>query len=421
MRGRRLFLRGPQVVHATPEEINGREPLDTNCATNALIPNVSVSIDGVSYGATLTNGTYDGTLAPGSHTYSVTKLGHSVATGNFSITDAQTTNVPVCLNSGVVHFIITDCATSNPISGAAVTVDGISYGSSAANGTFDGDATPGSHTYSISKLHYMTATGNFSITNGQITNQPVCLNGVADVSITKTADASYVVAGAQVGFNVTLTNIGQTAATGLSVTDILPGGASTNWSVDIPNSDAGWSISGFPTQSLIYSPTTLALGASTHVHVTSPTSGACAGTVLLSNTASFSTGNDGSGMASASVNVLCAPSSAGPVTVTASAGTPGPTDYPTVKAAFDAINAGTHQGAIVAWIFGNTSETVPAVLNATGTSTTRRGCRSCCVTVNVRERQLLSERSYFARADGSIHPASKRRVQSAAADDPALQ
>src|ERR1043165_8058855 len=37
------------------------------------------------------------------------------------------------------------------------------------------------------------------------------------------------------------------------------------------------------------------------------------------------------------------PPSVGPVTVVATGGVLGPADYPTVKAAFDAINAGTHQ------------------------------------------------------------------------------
>lgn len=60
------------------------------------------------------------------------------------------------------------------------------------------------------------------------------------------------------------------------------------------------------------------------------------------------------------------PVSAGPVTVTATGGTPGPTDYATVKAAFDAINAGTHQAAINVFVLGNTTETAPAVLNASG-------------------------------------------------------
>ena len=57
----------------------------------------------------------------------------------------------------------------------------------------------------------------------------------------------------------------------------------------------------------------------------------------------------------------------GPVTVTATAGTTGPTDYTTLKGAFDAINAGTHQGAITIDIVANTTEgATPAVLNSSG-------------------------------------------------------
>jgi hypothetical protein len=37
-----------------------------------------------------------------------------------------------------------------------------------------------------------------------------------------------------------------------------------------------------------------------------------------------------------------------------------------VKAAFDAINAGTHQGAINVFILGDTAEAASAVLNASG-------------------------------------------------------
>src|ERR1051325_2151986 len=63
----------------------------------------------------------------------------------------------------------------------------------------------------------------------------------------------------------------------------------------------------------------------------------------------------------------------GPVTVKATAGVLGPTDYPTLKAAFDAINAGTHQSLITIWILGNTSETASAVLNASGTGSASYG------------------------------------------------
>lgn len=43
-------------------------------------------------------------------------------------------------------------------------------------------------------------------------------------------------------------------------------------------------------------------------------------------------------------------------------------DYPTLKAAFDAINAGTLTGAVTLQIIANTTETAPAALNASGGS-----------------------------------------------------
>lgn len=52
------------------------------------------------------------------------------------------------------------------------------------------------------------------------------------------------------------------------------------------------------------------------------------------------------------------------VSVTATAGTTGPTAYTTLKGAFDAVNAGAHQGAITISLSGNTTETATAALNA---------------------------------------------------------
>jgi trimeric autotransporter adhesin len=46
---------------------------------------------------------------------------------------------------------------------------------------------------------------------------------------------------------------------------------------------------------------------------------------------------------------------------------PGAGSYATLKDAFDAINAGTHTGAVTVNIVGNTIETASAVLNASGT------------------------------------------------------
>jgi hypothetical protein len=57
----------------------------------------------------------------------------------------------------------------------------------------------------------------------------------------------------------------------------------------------------------------------------------------------------------------------GPVTVTATGGVIGPTNYPSLKAAFDAINAGTHQSDIMIDIVSDTTEgSTPATLNGSG-------------------------------------------------------
>src|SRR5262249_5342661 len=57
---------------------------------------------------------------------------------------------------------------------------------------------------------------------------------------------------------------------------------------------------------------------------------------------------------------------AGPIEVEASGGTLGPTAYATLKAAFDAINAGTHTSAISIEVCGNTTEAATATLHASG-------------------------------------------------------
>jgi hypothetical protein len=54
------------------------------------------------------------------------------------------------------------------------------------------------------------------------------------------------------------------------------------------------------------------------------------------------------------------------VEIEATAGTPGPTGYATMGAAFAAINAGTHRGTIEVEICASTTESAPAVLNGSG-------------------------------------------------------
>jgi hypothetical protein len=64
--------------------------------------------------------------------------------------------------------------------------------------------------------------------------------------------------------------------------------------------------------------------------------------------------------------LFCTLSAKSQVTVTATAGTPGPTIYTTLKGAFDAVNGGTHQGSITISITANTTEAAAVVLNASG-------------------------------------------------------
>ena len=135
---------------------------------------------------------------------------------------------------------------------------------------------------------------------------PSCTPVAPNVGITKSADAVTVNAGSQMGFTVTLSNTGTADAFGLAITDNLPGGTGVAWSIG-GGTSSGWSVTGTPpNQSLAYSPTSLAAGASTIAHVVSSTTTSSCG--VYNNTASFTTSNDGSGNQSASVTVQnCGP------------------------------------------------------------------------------------------------------------------
>src|SRR5258706_2985150 len=182
--------------------------------------------------------------------------------------------------------------------------------------------------------------------------------------ITKTADAASVSAGDSIGFTVTIANTGAGAANGLSFSDALPGGSGVNWSIS--PASAGWSTSGSaPTQTLVYSPTSLAAGASTSVHVVSATTSASC--KAYPNTASVTATNDAGGQASANLTVN---SGALGLNKTADAAsvTAGPTIGYTIT--FTNTAAGTAHGVMV-------TDTVPTnaglawAIDAPGTTGTR--------------------------------------------------
>jgi uncharacterized repeat protein (TIGR01451 family) len=124
-----------------------------------------------------------------------------------------------------------------------------------------------------------------------------------NVTIVKTADATSVNAGQNIGFTITVTNNGAADATGVTISDPLPGGSGVDWSENPDNPNC--SISGSPpNETLNCSPVTLAAGGgSISVHVVSGTTGNSCG--LYDNEATFTSTNAGSGSDDASVTVNC--------------------------------------------------------------------------------------------------------------------
>jgi hypothetical protein len=80
---------------------------------------------------------------------------------------------------GTAHFIVCDRGAPTK---ASVSIDGISYGATLADGTYDAVLPPGSHTYAVSNPAFATQTGNFTVTNAQTTLVEACFGGRAAVS-----------------------------------------------------------------------------------------------------------------------------------------------------------------------------------------------------------------------------------------------
>jgi uncharacterized repeat protein (TIGR01451 family) len=133
-------------------------------------------------------------------------------------------------------------------------------------------------------------TNNSVVTgNGNVSNTPVTAqnpdnyfgtSGSPDLVVVKTADASSVAAGNQIGFTITITNPGGAAATNVQLQDKLPPGSGGDifWKIDAGTGNPGlFQIVGPKgSQVLESNPVggfTLPAGQSVSVHITSPTNG----------------------------------------------------------------------------------------------------------------------------------------------------
>ena len=122
------------------------------------------------------------------------------------------------------------------------------------------------------------------------------------LGITKTADATPVSDGTQIGFVITVTNSGTATATSVMVSDPLPAGPNIVWSIASQTASA-CTISGpTPHQTLSCNIGDMAPGASYSVHITSPTGAGSGGT--YPNTATYTSGNGGTGNGNATIVVL---------------------------------------------------------------------------------------------------------------------
>ncbi len=127
----------------------------------------------------------------------------------------------------------------------------------------------------------------------------------ADIQITKTADDSVVDAGDAIGFTITVTNNGAGPARGVHVADPLPTDPGTSWTAGpVTGPDSAGVTCGIAAGSLTCDLASLPSGGGFSIHISSPTTGATAGSSPVDNTATVTTTNDGSDEASDDVVVL---------------------------------------------------------------------------------------------------------------------
>jgi hypothetical protein len=158
------------------------------CAGGAPISNASVSIDGRAYGATSSNGAYDAALPTGSHSYSVSKAGVGTQTGNFSITNGQTTNVNVCLGNNPSptpspSATATPTATPSPSPTCAAPTVATSAASNIASSraTLNGTVNPNGCSTTV-RFQYGTTTSYGSTTANQTETGNTAQNVAANIS-----------------------------------------------------------------------------------------------------------------------------------------------------------------------------------------------------------------------------------------------
>ncbi|HEX9694839.1 MAG TPA: hypothetical protein VGB64_00830 [Actinomycetota bacterium] len=166
--------------------------------------------------------------------------------------------------------------------------------------TITATTTPASCGVRTNRARIDAAVEAIADRNDNESNQVTFTVRCPELDIVKTADATVVDAGSQVGFTIEVTNTGAGAAKGVVISDSLPQRSGMAWTIESSSAGATCGIAG---STLTCTQASLAAGATLRVHVVSPTTADSCGT--LPNTAGFTSTNDGSGSDSADITVRC--------------------------------------------------------------------------------------------------------------------
>ncbi|MBX3699144.1 MAG: S8 family serine peptidase [Dokdonella sp.] len=195
--------------------------------------------------------------------------------------------------------------------------------------------------------------------------------GAMPPTLSKAFSPSSVVVDVPSTLTLTLNNAGPTISTlSADLVDTFPAGlvvAATPASSTTCPSGAVTAVAGSGSVTLGSGAQIPATGSCTvSVDVTSSSAGSYDNTVAAGALQTNNGNNAAPASATLTVTTIPPCQTGSPVEVKATAGTPGPTGYPTLKDAFDAVNAGTHQGVLTVDVCADSTETASAVLNASG-------------------------------------------------------
>jgi uncharacterized repeat protein (TIGR01451 family)/LPXTG-motif cell wall-anchored protein len=229
------------------------EPVTSNCGDEVLtVVAPSLSITKTADAATVNAGD------PIGFTITVTNTGAGVA-NNVSVND------PLPTGTGVTWSI---ASQSGGCSITGTPTLSCSIPTLAANGGSASVHITSPTTFASCKLYHNTATAGASNVQGTVQASADTTVQCPNLTITKTADASPVSAGANIGFSISVHNAGPGVARGVTLSDPLPTGPGVTWSID--TNPGGCSIGGNPV-TLSCTPRDLASGATMTVHITSAT------------------------------------------------------------------------------------------------------------------------------------------------------